>query len=141
MEELLELREKLLLGDISGALAIVEDLEEMSKDDKINNMRSFAVVLLKHLIKQQVEKRSTKSWEVSIFNSAKEIQERNKRRKTKRVYLNQEELVDLLNAAYKNAINSASLEVKEGKYDPSELEAMVDKDTILNQAMIQIESN
>ncbi|AHJ31293.1 hypothetical protein PN465_00435 [Nodularia spumigena CS-584] len=32
MEELLELKGLLLQGDISGALAIVEDLEEMSRE-------------------------------------------------------------------------------------------------------------
>ena len=33
MEEILTLKELLLKGDIGGALAIVEELEEMSKDD------------------------------------------------------------------------------------------------------------
>ncbi len=42
MEELLELKDRLLQGDISGALVIVEDLEEMSRDDKVNNIRNYA---------------------------------------------------------------------------------------------------
>lgn len=46
MEELLELKNLLLNGDISGALVIVEELEEMSRDDKINNIRSYAKILL-----------------------------------------------------------------------------------------------
>jgi hypothetical protein len=37
MEELLELKTLLLQGHISGGMAIVEDLEEMSRDDKINH--------------------------------------------------------------------------------------------------------
>ena len=48
MEELLNLKERLLCGDISGALVIVEELEEMSRDDKINNIRSYAIILLLH---------------------------------------------------------------------------------------------
>jgi len=36
MEELFTLKSLLLDGNISGALAIVEELEEMSRDDKIN---------------------------------------------------------------------------------------------------------
>ena len=36
MEELLTLRDLLIKGDVSGALAIVDEMEEMSKDDKIN---------------------------------------------------------------------------------------------------------
>jgi DNA polymerase III delta subunit len=64
MEELFELKDLLLKGDISGAIAIVEDLEEMSKNDIINTIRSYAVILLLHLIKQQAENRTTRSWEV-----------------------------------------------------------------------------
>ena len=64
MEELLTLRELLIKGDMSGALAIVDELEEMSRDDKINNIRSYAVVLLMHLIKQQAENRTTRSWDL-----------------------------------------------------------------------------
>ena len=45
MEELLTLKDLLLKGDISGALAVVEELEEISQDDIINNIRSYAVIL------------------------------------------------------------------------------------------------
>ncbi|OCR01864.1 hypothetical protein BCD67_05045 [Oscillatoriales cyanobacterium USR001] len=57
MEELLELKELLGKGDIKGSLAIVEELEDMSKSDIINNIISYAVILLLHLIKQAVENR------------------------------------------------------------------------------------
>ncbi|GAB4303204.1 MAG: hypothetical protein Fur0025_44400 [Oscillatoriaceae cyanobacterium] len=53
MDELLELKDLLGRGDISGALAIVEELEEMSRKDIINNIRSYAKVLLLYLIKQR----------------------------------------------------------------------------------------
>jgi len=68
MEELLTLKELLLKGDIPGSLALVEELEEMSKKEIIKTIRSYAVILLLHLIKQQVEQRTTRSWEVSIRN-------------------------------------------------------------------------
>jgi hypothetical protein len=35
-----------------------------------------------HLIKQQAENRTTRSWEVSIRNFVREIQRENKRRKS-----------------------------------------------------------
>ena len=38
MEELFELKELLIKGDIKRSLAIVEELEEMSKSDLINNI-------------------------------------------------------------------------------------------------------
>jgi hypothetical protein len=51
MEELLTLKEMLLKDDIPGALAIVEELEEMDRNDIIKTIRSHAVILLLHLIK------------------------------------------------------------------------------------------
>lgn len=138
MEELFTLKALLLKGDIQGALVIVEELEEMSRDDKINAISSYAVILLLHLIKQQVENRTTRSWQVSIRNSILEIQKKNKRRRAGGVYLQPEELRLALEEAYPAALNKASLEVEEGRYDPEELEQMVDREDILNQAMVLI---
>jgi len=84
MEELLELRELLVGGNISDALLLVEEMTEMSKDDKLNKIFSFSIILLLHLIKQSAEKRSTRSWEIAIANSVKQIQRSNKRRKAGR---------------------------------------------------------
>lgn len=95
MEELLELKQKLLQGDIPAALAIAEELEEISRDNKINNIQSYAIVLVKHLIKQHAENRTTKSWNVSIRNSCAKILELNKRRKAGGYYLNASELRDV----------------------------------------------
>jgi len=52
MEELLELKTLLLGGNISEALLLVEEMTEMSKDDKLNKIFSFGIILLLHLIKQ-----------------------------------------------------------------------------------------
>jgi len=138
MEELCTLKELLLKGDIKGSLALVEELEEMSRDDKINNIRSYAVILLLHLIKQQAEKRTTRSWEVYIRNSVREIQRKNKRRKAGGYYLTTEELVETLEEAYLNALDEASLEVEEGRYEPEELEKLINKEEILNHALALI---
>ena len=135
MEELFTLKALLLKGDVPGALAIVEELEEMSKNDIIDNIRSYAVILLLHLIKQQAENRTTRSWEVSIRNSIREIQRKNKRRKAAGYYLTREELVETLEEAYLNAIDEASLEVEEGRYETEELEKIVNKEEILNRAL------
>ncbi|MDF0557076.1 DUF29 family protein [Kamptonema sp. UHCC 0994] len=135
MEELLELKELLIKGDIKGSLAIVEELEEMSKSDIINNIISYAVILLLHLIKQQAENRSTRSWEVSIRNSVLKIQGLNKRRKAGGVYLPPEELRLSLEEAYQQAINEASLEVEAGRYEARELEQLVNREQILDLAL------
>ena len=138
MEELLTLKSLLLKGDIQGALALADELEEMSRDDKISNIRSYAVILLLHLIKQQVESRTTRSWDVSIRNSVSAIQSKNKRRKAGGFYLEPEELRLALHEAYLAAINTASLEVEEGRYEPGELEQLVNTAEILNRAMALI---
>jgi Domain of unknown function DUF29 len=135
MEEILTLKELLLKGDISGSLAVVEELEEMGRKDIINTIRSYGVILLLHLIKRTVENRTTRSWDVSIRNSVREIQRENKRRKAGGYYLNREELLETLEDAYLNAIDQASLEVSEGIYDSKQLEQLVNQEELLNQAM------
>ena len=135
MEELLELKELLLKGDIKASLAIVEELEEMSKKDIIKTIRSYAVILLLHLIKQKAENRTTRSWDISIRNSIREIQRENKRRKAGGYYLTSEELLEILEEAYLNAIDEASLEVEEGRYEVEELERLVNKEEIIDRAL------
>jgi Domain of unknown function DUF29. len=135
MEEILTLKELLLKGDIPGSLAVVEELEEMGRKDIVKTIRSYAIVLLIHLIKRQVEKRTTRSWDVSIQNAIFEIRDENKRPRSQSYYLSTEELEEVLEVAYKQAINKASLEVLEGIYEAKELEKLANKEEILNQAM------
>jgi len=135
MEELLELKSLLIGGNISDALLLVEEMTEMSKDDKLNKIFSFSIILLLHLIKQQAEKRTTRSWEVSIRNSVRQIQRSNKRRKAKGTYLTSEEVQETLIDAYQSALDGAALEAFEGRYEAEELDRMVKKNTIIDQAM------
>ncbi|CCQ51027.1 conserved hypothetical protein [Crocosphaera watsonii WH 8502] len=71
MEELFILKELFLSGNVTDALVLVEELTEMSKDDKLNKIFSFGKILLLHLIKQAAEKRKTRSWDLSIANAVK----------------------------------------------------------------------
>ena len=135
MEELLELKNLLLAGNVPDALILVEEMTEMSKDDKINKIFSFSIIVLLHLIKQQAENRSTRSWETSISNSVKQIQRINQRRKTGGNYLTSEELKETLDDAYSSALRQGALEAFEGIYKPEEIEAMIDKNKIINQAL------
>jgi len=135
MEELLELKNLLLAGNVPDALILVEEMTEMSKDDKINKIFSFSIIVLLHLIKQQAENRSTRSWETSISNSVRQIQRINQRRKTGGNYLTSEELKETLDDAYYSALRQGALEAFEGIYQPEEIEAMIDKNQIINQAL------
>ena len=138
MEELLNLKKLLLQGDIKGSLALVEELEDMGRKAIIDKIRSYAIILLLHLIKQQAEKRTTKSWDVSIRNSVREIINTNKRCKTGGYYLTSEELEEILIVAYSYAIDSASLEVAEGRYEVEELSKMIEQDEIISSALQKI---
>ncbi|MEH2393424.1 MAG: DUF29 family protein [Nostoc sp.] len=138
MEELLTLKDLLVEGDVQRALLIVEELTEMSRNDIIKTIRSYAVILLLHLIKQQAENRTTRSWEVSIRNSVREIQRENKRRKAGGYYFTAEELLEILAEAYLNAIDEATLEVEEGRYEPEELEKLINREEIINRALTLI---
>jgi hypothetical protein len=135
MEELLELKGFLLGGNIHDALLLVEEMTEMSKDDKLNRISSFARVLLLHLIKRAAEGRTTKSWDASIENAIYEIQKTNRRRKAGGTYLNLEELQEAVADAYPVALSGAAVEAFGGCYAVAQLAVMVDRVTILNQAM------
>jgi len=52
MEELLELRRHILEQRYEDALDLISEMEEMSREDKINKIYSYGVILLLHLIKQ-----------------------------------------------------------------------------------------
>jgi hypothetical protein len=134
-EELITLKRLLLKGDISGALEVVEELEEMSRDDKISNIANYGIILLLHLIKREAEQRTTRSWDVSIRNSVREIRRKNKRRKVGGYYLEPEELRETLEEAYPDAVDVATLEVEEGHYDVLESAKRVNKEAIIDQAL------
>lgn len=135
MEELLELRQLLEQGKIPEALLLVDELEEMSLSDKINKIDIYGVILLIHLIKQKAEKRSTRSWEISIENAIREINKINKRRKSGGVYLQQTELMEVLQQGYQVALKRAALETFEGRYETEELAGMVQEEEILTHAL------
>ncbi len=139
MEELLTLKELLVCGDLPAAMVLVEEMTEMSKDDKINKIFSYSIILLVHLIKQKVEKRSTRSWELSIYNSITQINQTNQRRKAKGAYLSEPELRHTLTKAYKIALASAAIEAFEGRYEANELAEMCDREEVLAEAMRLIE--
>jgi hypothetical protein len=116
MEELITLRTYIETHKYDEALQLISELEEMSLEDKINKIGSFVIVLLIHLIKQEAEKRTTKSWEISIRNAVWEINRTNKRRKAGGSYLTPEELSQTIADSYPMVLARASLEAFEGQY-------------------------
>ncbi len=138
MEELLQLRDHLEHQRYAEAMDLLGEMEEMSRDDKINKIHSFLIVLLLHLIKQFAEKRTTRSWDLSIRNATAQISRINKRRKAKGYYLDIETLRETISDAYPLALARAALEAFEGTYSEQTLGEMVDQAAIEAQALALI---
>jgi hypothetical protein len=137
MEEIETLRTYIKEGRYADALQLIDELDEMSRDDKIHKVESYMRVLFIHLIKKHVEQRTTRSWEVSIKESLRQINRVNKRRKSGGYYLSASELDEALAEVLPDAILRASLEVKEGILDEKQLQAQID-DTSIRQEALQL---
>jgi hypothetical protein len=135
MDELLELRGYIEQQQYAEALHLIEEMEEMSREDKINKIRSFAKILLIHLIKQMAENRTTRSWDVSIWNAVTEIRHVNKRRKSGGWYLDDIGLKEVIDEAYLAALKRASLEAFGGVYDEKQLRQQLNQEVIQQQAL------
>jgi hypothetical protein len=135
MDELLELRTYIEARRYDDALLLIGEMEEMAKEDKLNKISSFAVVLLVHLIKQHAEQRTTRSWDASIYVAVFEIGKSNKRKKSGGYYATNEELRATLAEAWPVSVRRAALEAFEGRYEAEELERMINKTAVLEAAL------
>jgi hypothetical protein len=135
MEELIQLRESIKKHDLVTALQIVDELEEMSVEDKLNKIFSYMVVLLLHLIKEDAEKRLTKSWKLSINNSVKQINRTNKRRKSGGYYAQKSDLMVIVNDAFDLVLEGAAIDAFGGAYDEQELLNLIDEAQITDKAI------
>jgi hypothetical protein len=141
MDELAELRLLLTEGRIEEALLLVDELDEMSREDKINKISSYMRLLLFHLIKQHAEQRSTRSWEVSLKEALWQITRTNTRRKAGGVYLTRQELQTELEDVYDLALERAALEVSGGSYAAEALATLVPRQQVLERALALIVGN
>lgn len=135
MEELLVLRHYIEQQRYTEALDLLADMEEMSREDKVNKIYSFAEILLLHLIKQRAEQRTTRSCELSIRNAALHIARTNKRSKLGGTHLSAAEVCDVLTEAYQPALARAALEAFESRYDDVQLGPKVDRATLEQKAL------
>ena len=135
MEELLELRSYVEQQRYTEALALIAEMEEMSREDKINKIYSYTEILLLHLIKQEAEKRTTRSWELSLRNAVRQIVRVNKRQKSGGTYLGESDLREIIAEAYQPALERAALEAFEGRYDDQELGQQVNREKIEQKAL------
>lgn len=87
-QELIDLRTSILSGRYEDALALLDELEGMSKQAILRNIESFLVRLLIHLIKNQVEQRLTNSWVASILDFLRQIKKLNLKYNRTSYYIN-----------------------------------------------------
>jgi hypothetical protein len=135
MEELFQLRTYIEQQRYTDALNLLGEMEEMSKDDKINKILSFIIVLLIHLIKQQSAGKTTRSWDLAIYNAVTAIQRVNKRRKAGGYYLMPDELRAIIAEAYIVALKNAAQEAFEGIYSDEQLGKLVNRVELEQQAL------
>ena len=133
-QELIDLRASILEGRYEDALALVAELEGMSKKAILRAIKSFVVRMLIHLIKNQVEQRLTNSWSASIRDSLLEIQDLNLKENKTSYYLKLDEWQPLLDSVLEAAIRTASVEVQGGVYSPFQLSEVVDRIQIVEIA-------
>lgn len=130
-QEITNLRASILEGRYADALAIVDELEGMSRQAILRNVQSFLLRLLVHLIKNQVEQRLTNSWANSISDSIRQIKKLNLQDNKTSYYVNIDEWDAMLEDEFEAAIDAASVEVRDGIYTPFELLEMVEKIQIM----------
>ena len=133
-QELIDLRNSIVEQRYSDALAIVDELEGMSKKAILRQIKSFLKVLLIHLIKNQIEQRLTNSWVASIRNSLIEIQDINLKENKKSYYINQDEWDSWLEDEIELSIADASLEVLNGIYNEFQLAQIVNRNEVISIA-------
>lgn len=133
-QELIDLRASILEGRYEDALAIIDELEGMSKKAILRAIKSFVIRMLIHLIKNQVEQRLTNSWAASIRDSLLEIQDLNLQENKTSYYIKSDEWQPLMESILEAAIRTASVEVQGGAYTPFQLSEIVDRTQVIETA-------
>jgi Domain of unknown function DUF29 len=133
-QELIDLRNSILEARYTDALAIVDELEGMSRQAILRQIQSFLLRLLLHLIKNQVEQRLTNSWAASISDSIRQIKKLNLQDNKTGYYVKIEEWEAMIEEEFEAAIDAASAEVQDGIYTPFELLEIVDKIQVMENA-------
>ncbi|MBD2568666.1 DUF29 family protein [Anabaena lutea FACHB-196] len=131
-QELVDLRTSIIEKRYADALAIVDELEGMSKKATLRQIKSFLKILLIHLLKNNLEQRLTNSWVASIRNAVVEIKDINLKENKKSYYVNFDEWETLiLEEVIEDAIADASEEVFNGAYSQFKLSEIVDRSELI----------
>lgn len=133
-QELIDLRTSILEGRYDDALAIVDELEGMSKQATLRTIESFLVRLLVHLIKNQIEQRLTNSWIASISDSIIQISKLNIKDNKTSYYIKSNEWLPYLEEAVERAVRPASVEVLDGQLKPKQVSEKINRNQLIQIA-------
>lgn len=133
-QELMDLKHSIREGRYEDALAIVDELEGISKQATLRTIDSFLVRLLVNLIKNQFERRLTNACVACISDSIRQIKKLNFKDNKTCYYINLDEWQPFLEEAIEAAIHPASVEVLNGQLKPSQLSKMVDRNQLMMTA-------
>ena len=133
MEELAELRQLVISGNTTEAIALIDELEEMGRKAIIRNIESYLIILLAHLIKFQAEQRMTNSWLASIVNAVVRIKKLNQKDQNS-YYIKATDWNDYLEEAIELASLEAAREAFGGIYSIEQLSERFNRDRVLTIA-------
>jgi len=138
-QELSELRQKIIEGQISEALDLIDEMDGMSKKALLDAIQTFLERMLTHLIKNDIEQRMTNSWAASIRDFLLQIYKRNLRDR-QAWYLSGTDWAERLDEGYEVALADASGEALGGILTPFAISEKVNKAQVLAhaQAMLNI---
>lgn len=133
-QELIDLKQSILESRYDDALAIIDDLEEMSKQATLRKIEAFLLRLCIHLIKNQIEQRLTNSWIASISDSVIQIAKLNVKYNNTSYYIKSHEWEEVLLEAVAMAIRPASADIFEGTLKSSQISQRLNQEVLVNLA-------
>ena len=146
MQEIIDLKQQLLLGNFDEAIDITIEIEAMARQDKINAIGNLTVIVLTRLIIIQISDRLTSDDITAIRNSLIHIQQQNRLcnpsddAKSSSFYIeNDDEWLQLIEMAYPTAILNAS-ENKElqNRISIEQLKNHADRQLLQTEALLLI---
>lgn len=134
-QELLDLKQAIANQDLSRAMAIVNDLEAMSREDKIQKIQSHLAVLLLHLLKMQLEQRLTNAWRASVLNALLQIKRTNRMGNKKTPYIQSEDWQEAIAEVMPEVYVIAATEVLGGVLDDAQVEELANQQKLFSCAI------
>ena len=146
MQEIIDLKQQLLLGNFDEAIDITIQIEAMAHQDKINAISKLMALILKRLIIIQVSDRISPIGITEVRNSLIYIQQQNQlgdlmeNANCSRFYVEEDsKWLQLIEKSYPTAIlNASENEELSDRFSVEQLKSQVDKQLLKTEALLLI---